>query len=71
MPVVPKTDARYKTLLCMFHKQGRCPRGDTCSFAHGISELRKKPKQQVIITLSHQANIVFLSSKCSNVTFYL
>ena len=56
VPVVPETDARYKTVLCIYHKQGRCPRGNTCSFAHDISELRKKPTQQVITSVSHQAN---------------
>lgn len=52
VPVVPETDSRYKTILCMYHKQGRCPRGGGCSFAHGLSELRRNPKQQVY-ALSH------------------
>ena len=47
VPVVPKSDSRYKTTLCMYNKQGRCPRGDSCSFAHSISELRQKPQKQV------------------------
>ena len=47
VPFIPETDPRYKMLLCKYHKQGRCPWGDTCSFAHGASELRRKPKQQV------------------------
>ena len=47
VPVVPESDSRYKTTLCMYKMQGRCPRGDSCSFAHSISELRKKPQTQV------------------------
>ena len=47
VPLIPETDPLYKKVLCMYHKQGRCPRGDTCSFAHGVSELRRKPGQQV------------------------
>ena len=47
VPVVPRSDSRYKTTLCMYHQKGRCPRGDGCSFAHSISELRKKPQKQV------------------------
>lgn len=46
VPVIPEVDARYKTVLCMYHKQGRCPRGDGCSFAHGLSQLRRKPGKQ-------------------------
>ena len=51
VPVIPETDSRYKTVLCMYHKQNRCPRGDTCSFAHSLSELRRKPRQQVLHNL--------------------
>ena len=56
VPVIPESTSRYKTVLCMYHKQGRCPRGNTCSFAHSLSELRRKPVQQVLHNLpSHLA----------------
>ncbi|CAK0798099.1 unnamed protein product [Prorocentrum cordatum] len=32
-----------KTRLCGFHAQGNCTRGSACTFAHGISEITKRP----------------------------
>ena len=38
---VNKTDSKtYKTTLCQFYLKGPCKNGDTCSYAHGTSELR-------------------------------
>mmetsp|Transcript_14919 Transcript_14919/g.48717 ORF Transcript_14919/g.48717 Transcript_14919/m.48717 type:complete len:203 (-) Transcript_14919:251-859(-) len=35
---------RYKTRMCRhMARSGRCPRGDTCCFAHSEAELRKAP----------------------------
>lgn len=31
---------KYKLALCQFHQQGRCRKGDQCTFAHGEHELR-------------------------------
>jgi len=30
----------FKTVLCNFYLAGECPRGDQCTFAHGVAELR-------------------------------
>ena len=62
VPVIPKTDSRYKTVMCMYHSQGRCPRGDTCSFAHSLSELRRKPRQQVLHSLLLFSEIIHLAA---------
>ncbi|CAK0861789.1 unnamed protein product [Prorocentrum cordatum] len=32
-----------KTRLCGFYAQGRCTRGGACTFAHGVSEITKRP----------------------------
>eukprot|EP00922_Rhytidocystis_sp_ex-Travisia-forbesii_P015842 GHVS01023609.1.p1 GENE.GHVS01023609.1~~GHVS01023609.1.p1 ORF type:complete len:266 (+),score=51.96 GHVS01023609.1:243-1040(+) len=32
-----------KTQLCIFHSRGECNRGDRCSFAHCLRELRERP----------------------------
>lgn len=32
-----------KTELCRFHAEGKCVKGEACSFAHGQDELRTKP----------------------------
>lgn len=64
VPVVPQSDSRYKTTLCMYHK-GRCPRGDGCSFAHSISELRKKPQKQVAPADAPFQCFIAWSDKCS------
>lgn len=32
-----------KTRLCDFYAQGRCTRGDACTFAHGIGEITARP----------------------------
>eukprot|EP00922_Rhytidocystis_sp_ex-Travisia-forbesii_P071438 GHVS01106606.1.p1 GENE.GHVS01106606.1~~GHVS01106606.1.p1 ORF type:complete len:846 (-),score=189.99 GHVS01106606.1:1233-3770(-) len=32
-----------KTQLCIFHSRGECNRGDRCSFAHCLNELRERP----------------------------
>ena len=31
---------RFKTKLCLFHMQGRCCKGPSCPYAHGLQELR-------------------------------
>ena len=46
-PAMPNASPRYKTILCKHHREGRCPRGDSCSFAHGHAELRKMGGVQV------------------------
>lgn len=38
--------ACQKTKLCAFYVRGECPRGDTCKFAHGESELKVPPNLQ-------------------------
>ena len=30
----------YKTRMCDDWQGGRCPRGEACTFAHGLGELR-------------------------------
>jgi len=37
-------DLLGKTKLCKFWSRGQCERGQKCSFAHGRTELRSKPK---------------------------
>ena len=32
--------SRFKTELCVFHPEGRCRKGDSCEYAHGVEELR-------------------------------
>ena len=32
-----------KTMLCKFYKDGKCRRGDACSYAHSKGELRAVP----------------------------
>jgi hypothetical protein len=41
-PMVSKAfDPRYKTILCKFNESAKgCFKGDACSFAHGLTELR-------------------------------
>lgn len=39
VPKAPVTGG-YKTKLCMHFQKGACPRGKTCSFAHGEEELK-------------------------------
>ena len=47
VPVISHADPRYKTSLCKYDREGCCPRGDDCSFAHGHAELRKVGGVQV------------------------
>ena len=47
VPNMPNASPRYKTILCKHHREGRCPRGDSCFFAHGHAELRKAGGVQV------------------------
>ena len=47
VPNMPNASPRYKTILCKHHREGRCPRGDSCFFAHGHAELRKVGGVQV------------------------
>ena len=47
VPGMPNASPRYKTILCKHHREGRCPRGDSCFFAHGHAELRKLGGVQV------------------------
>lgn len=35
----------FKTKICEYYKEGRCPR-DKCTFAHGEGELRRLPPQR-------------------------
>ncbi|KAF4693114.1 hypothetical protein FOZ60_011898 [Perkinsus olseni] len=39
-PVPPGHGAFYKTRLCPLFQSGACPRGQSCSYAHGPQELR-------------------------------
>ncbi len=32
-------EGKFKTEICKFHEQGKCKRGDACTFAHSASEL--------------------------------
>jgi len=43
-PLGRTVDIRYKTALCKLFINGSCTRGDKCSFAHSIEELKIKPK---------------------------
>ena len=44
---------KYKTKLCRhWLRLGTCNLGDKCNFAHGLYELRKKPKDYVWIDLN-------------------
>lgn len=36
------TDMFYKKAMCIWHERGRCRNGESCRFAHGLSELREK-----------------------------
>ncbi|KAK9805766.1 hypothetical protein WJX73_007351 [Symbiochloris irregularis] len=43
-PLVPATDARYKSRMCAFAEAGLCGRGSECSFAHSRSEIIDRAK---------------------------
>eukprot|EP00931_Biecheleriopsis_adriatica_P094519 TRINITY_DN6815_c0_g1_i1.p1 TRINITY_DN6815_c0_g1~~TRINITY_DN6815_c0_g1_i1.p1 ORF type:complete len:189 (-),score=40.27 TRINITY_DN6815_c0_g1_i1:94-660(-) len=32
-----------KTAMCKFHAEGKCLRGESCSFAHGLEDVRAAP----------------------------
>jgi hypothetical protein len=38
---ITSRDLRFKTLLCPEYSDGICTHGDTCCFAHSLSEVRK------------------------------
>lgn len=40
----PNFIRKYKTALCKHWEIGPCPFGPACTFAHGLEELREKPK---------------------------
>lgn len=43
----PADALRYKTVVCRdYRRDGRCPRGDHCQWAHGISELRPPARRK-------------------------
>ena len=44
---------RYKTRLCRhWLRLGECERGTLCNFAHGLVELRKPPKDVVMVNIN-------------------
>ena len=39
----PSLSILHRTRLCTFFARGRCNRGDMCTFAHGLVDLKPKP----------------------------
>mmetsp|Transcript_43883 Transcript_43883/g.82372 ORF Transcript_43883/g.82372 Transcript_43883/m.82372 type:complete len:743 (+) Transcript_43883:91-2319(+) len=39
----------YKTAMCKYFQQNLCPKGDSCSFAHGFEELRQMNQTNLYI----------------------
>ena len=51
------TNPNNKTSLCKnFEATGRCHYGHICQFAHGIHELKAKPRDMVVLPSSREAN---------------
>jgi len=51
---VPVTAAarnvHYKTAICKYYSWNRCKNGSSCSFSHGVKELRSPPRQRQVAT---------------------
>lgn len=42
-------DADPKSVLCVFHKQGMCTKGDKCKFSHDLSLEGKSEKRSMYV----------------------
>lgn len=42
-------DADPKSVLCVFHRQGMCTKGDKCKFSHDLSMERKSEKKSMYV----------------------
>lgn len=53
----PQRPPAYKTRICDDWQGGRCPRGEACTFAHGLGELRSyaSPGQQKDVRPRHSS----------------
>merc|ERR550537_861766 len=48
-------DPYYKTQPCMFLRQGHCPNGANCYFAHSMQELRVPPEMMQMMQMQQRA----------------
>eukprot|EP00933_Yihiella_yeosuensis_P027567 TRINITY_DN2146_c0_g1_i1.p1 TRINITY_DN2146_c0_g1~~TRINITY_DN2146_c0_g1_i1.p1 ORF type:complete len:287 (-),score=44.57 TRINITY_DN2146_c0_g1_i1:455-1315(-) len=53
---------QYKTVKCKFFELGMCKRGEECTYAHGLSEIRSKPNY----THTRPCFEFILKGKCAN-----
>ncbi|XP_042431166.1 zinc finger CCCH domain-containing protein 12-like [Zingiber officinale] len=59
----PSNGSFYKTRLChKFIATGTCPYGDSCTFAHGSSDLRQPPPHWEDISRPHRAGRTYRDS---------
>ena len=60
----------YKTSLCQFYLKGPCKNGDSCSYAHGTSELRSMTGGSIAEIESGGKKSLFKTTLCAKfVTF--
>ena len=57
----------YKTQMCKFHHRGDCYRGEECTYAHDVGELRELqlgPRYKTVICLLYTRGYCHHGAKC-------
>ena len=67
-----ETDPKlYKSTLCQFYLKGPCKNGDTCTYAHGTSELRTADGNSVAdLENSSDKKVLFKTTLCAKFVTY-
>lgn len=52
----PPTGADPKSVLCAFHKQGLCKKGDKCKFSHDLSLDAKSEKRSMYVDMREEVD---------------
>ena len=68
----PETDPKlFKSTLCQFYLKGPCKNGDTCTYAHGTSELRTADGNSVAdLENSSDKKVLFKTTLCAKFVTY-